>query len=220
MALIKFVRNYDDLSTSRGFQFEFYCDRCGTGYRTHFQASTTGIVTEALDVAGDFLGGVLDDAADLSKRVHSAAWEKAHDRAFAAAVGQGRVAVRSAVPHDAVSEVMSCIDLLVLPSRTTPRWKEQFGRVIIEALCCGVPVVGSDSGEIPVLLRRTGAGVIFREGDVPDLAEKLRAASDDYDRLRAETVEARRRIDATYSYRAVADKLYEICRGLAEASAQ
>ena len=47
MTLIKFVRNYDDLSTDRGFQFEFYCDRCGTGYRTHFQASATGLVTES-----------------------------------------------------------------------------------------------------------------------------------------------------------------------------
>jgi len=86
MTLIKFVRNYDDLSTDRGFQFEFYCDRCGTGYRTHFQASATGMVTEALDVASGLLGGVLGRAADVSERVHSAAWEQAHDRAFAAAV--------------------------------------------------------------------------------------------------------------------------------------
>ena len=86
MTLIKFVRNYDDLSTDRGFQFEFYCDRCGTGYRTHFQASATGMVTEALDVAGGLLGGVLGRAAHVSERVHSAAWEHAHDKAFAAAV--------------------------------------------------------------------------------------------------------------------------------------
>jgi len=86
MTLIKFVRNYDDLSTDRGFQFEFYCDRCGTGYRTHFQASATGLVTEALDVASGLFGGVLGSAADVSERVHSAAWEQAHDKAFAAAV--------------------------------------------------------------------------------------------------------------------------------------
>jgi hypothetical protein len=86
MTLIKFVRNYDDLSTERGFQFEFYCDRCGTGYRTHFQASATGLVTEALDVASGLFGGVLGRAADVSERVHSAAWEQAHDKAFTAAV--------------------------------------------------------------------------------------------------------------------------------------
>jgi len=91
MALIKFVRNYSDLSTDRGFQFEFYCDRCGTGYRTRFQASATGLVTGALDVASG-LFGVLGRVADVSERVHSAAWEKAHDAAFA-------VAVEEAKPH-------------------------------------------------------------------------------------------------------------------------
>jgi len=89
MALIKFVRNYSDLSTDRGFQFEFYCDRCGTGYRTKFQASATGLVTEALDVASG-LFGVLGRVADVSERVHSAAWEKAHDAAFAAAVEEAK----------------------------------------------------------------------------------------------------------------------------------
>jgi glycosyltransferase involved in cell wall biosynthesis len=61
----------------------------------------------------------------------------------------------------------------VLPSRTTPTWKEQFGRVIIEALGCGVPVVGSDSGEIPWLIGLTGGGLVFPEGDVGKLAEQL-----------------------------------------------
>lgn len=90
MTLIKFVRNHSDLSTDRGFQFEFYCDRCGTGYRTRFQASATGLVTEALDVAGGLLGGVLGRAADVSERVHSAAWEAAHDKAFSAAVQEAK----------------------------------------------------------------------------------------------------------------------------------
>ena len=61
-------------------------------------------------------------------------------------------------------------DVLVLPSRTTPTWKEQFGRVIIEALWCGVPVIGSDSGEIPWLIELTGGGLVFPEGDSDALA--------------------------------------------------
>ncbi len=56
---IEFTRNYSDLSTSEGFQFEFYCDRCGTGYRTPFKASLTGKVANVLDAAGSFFGGVL-----------------------------------------------------------------------------------------------------------------------------------------------------------------
>jgi hypothetical protein len=86
MALIQFVRNYRDLSTERGFQFEFFCDRCGSGHQTEFQASATGMVTDALDVASGLLGGLFGQAANVSRTVHSAGWEQAHDRAFAGAV--------------------------------------------------------------------------------------------------------------------------------------
>ena len=43
MALIQFVQNYQDLSTDRGFQFKFHCDKCGNGYMTRFQTSTFGV---------------------------------------------------------------------------------------------------------------------------------------------------------------------------------
>src|SRR5690606_30800199 len=69
------------------------------------------------------------------------------------------------------------LDAVVLPSRTTPGWKEQFGRVLVEAMACRVPVVGSDSGEIPHVIG--DAGLIFPEGDVAALAHHLRALMDD-----------------------------------------
>jgi membrane protease subunit (stomatin/prohibitin family) len=90
MELIKFVRNYTDDSSDRGFQFEFYCDRCGTGYRSPFQASATGVVSEVLDTASGIFGGVFGTAASVGDRVHSAAWERAHDKAFQKAVEQAR----------------------------------------------------------------------------------------------------------------------------------
>ncbi len=85
---IEFTRNYSDLSTNQGFQFEFYCDRCGTGYRTRFQASALGTVTNALDAANGLFGGIFGRAADLGERARSAAWEKAHDGAFVDAMEQ------------------------------------------------------------------------------------------------------------------------------------
>ena len=83
---IRFVSNYNDLSTRQGFQFEFICDRCGTGYRTSFKPSSTGAITEVLDTAGSFFGGIFGRTADVSNRIHSVTWEKAHDQAFKAAV--------------------------------------------------------------------------------------------------------------------------------------
>ena len=86
MALIKFVRNYRDLSTDRGFQFEFQCDRCGTGFQTSFQPSATGLASEALDTVSSLFGGLLSSAASVGDRIHSVAWERAHDGAFQKAV--------------------------------------------------------------------------------------------------------------------------------------
>jgi len=90
MALIQFTRNYNDLSTDAGFQFEFSCDRCGNGYQTEFQASTLGTVTNALDAASNLFGGVFGSAANAARNVRSAGWEKAHDNAFAVAVEEAR----------------------------------------------------------------------------------------------------------------------------------
>jgi ribosomal protein L40E len=85
---IEFVQNYSDLSTDRGFQFEFQCDRCGTGFRTRFKASVTGRVTDVLGAASGLFGGLFGSAADISERVRSAGWEKAHDDAFVEAIGE------------------------------------------------------------------------------------------------------------------------------------
>jgi len=87
---IEFTDNYNDLSTDRGFQWEFYCERCGNGYRSKFHPSTTGIVSEALDLASGLLGGIFGPAAEVGDRVHSAAWERAHDEAFAEAIKEVR----------------------------------------------------------------------------------------------------------------------------------
>lgn len=75
-------------------------------------------------------------------------------------------------PLERMPEVLAQVDVVVLPSRTTPVWKEQFGRILVEAMACKVPVVGSDSGAIPEIVG--DAGLIFPEGDGAALAENLR----------------------------------------------
>ncbi len=81
-----------------------------------------------------------------------------------------------AVPHDAVRDYIRAMDMLVLPSFSTPRWKEQFGHVLIEAMACEVPVIGSTSAAIPEVIG--DAGLLFQEGSSDDLLLKLKTLMD------------------------------------------
>ncbi len=83
---IEFTRNYEDLSNNQGFQFEFKCDRCGSGYRTRFQASALGTAATALNTASNLFGGLFGGMSNVSENVRSATWEKAHDDAFLKAI--------------------------------------------------------------------------------------------------------------------------------------
>ena len=84
-----------------------------------------------------------------------------------------RVRWHGALAPERVAEFYESISVLALPSRTTPTWTEQFGRVIIEALAVGRPVVAYDSGEIPWVSEMTGITLV-PEGDVRGLSEALR----------------------------------------------
>ena len=70
-----------------------------------------------------------------------------------------------------IREILHQNDILVLPSLTTAYWAEQFGRVILEAMACGVPVIGSSSGAIPEIIG--DSGLIFQEGNAADLVDKI-----------------------------------------------
>ena len=83
----------------------------------------------------------------------------------------GRVHLLDAKPADELPRYLNCMDVLAVPSLTTIWWKEQYGRVIAEAMACGVPVVGSDSGAIPEVV--DSAGLIVPEGDVGALRDGL-----------------------------------------------
>jgi glycosyltransferase involved in cell wall biosynthesis len=101
---------------------------------------------------------------------------------------------------------LSAFDLLVLPSETQPNWKEQFGRVVIEAMACGTPVVGSDSGEIPNLIADTGGGLVFKERQPSELADRLAQLIRD-PALRAElAAKGQQAASARYSLAAIARK--------------
>jgi len=117
-----------------------------------------------LDAVAGIDGAVLLFMGDGPER---APLERSARRAGAA----DRVRFAGSVSSEEMPRWLVACDVLVLPSLTTRGWAEQFGRVLVEAMACGVTVVGSDSGEIPRLIG--DAGLIVPEGDAAALRASL-----------------------------------------------
>lgn len=88
----------------------------------------------------------------------------------------GRIVLVAAVPYDQAARYLRCMDIFVLPSLTTPKWKEQFGLALAQAMMLGKACVGSSCGAIPEVLGPDG--IVFREGDKEQLALVLKSLLD------------------------------------------
>jgi glycosyltransferase involved in cell wall biosynthesis len=124
----------------------------------------------------------------------------------------GQIQWHGALTSTAMPAFYQLLDIFVLPSRTTPTWKEQFGRVLVEAMACGVPVIGSDCGEIPQVIGQ--AGHIFREGDVTMLQHHLQRLADNRQERVSLGEAGRRRVLAHYTMSAVAEQTVTAYRRL------
>jgi glycosyltransferase involved in cell wall biosynthesis len=119
-----------------------------------------------------------------------------------------RVVWADSIGSSEVPLYLSCMDALVLPSLTRPHWKEQLGRVLIEAMACETAVVGSRSGAIPEVIG--DAGLLFPEGD----AKRLRGALDriigDADLRRDLVARGRRRVESEFSWTTIARQIRRV----------
>lgn len=90
MARIEFTDNHQDLSTAHGFQFKFFCERCGNGYMSSWKANKSGIAGSILRGAGSVLGGLFGRAAAGSYEIQQAIGGPEHDHALEEAVEEIR----------------------------------------------------------------------------------------------------------------------------------
>lgn len=124
-----------------------------------------------------------------------------------------QILIIESVPHDEVPRYINLMNVLVLPSETTNKfktltavgWKEQFGHVLIEAMACKVPVIGSDSGEIPYVIGE--AGLIFPEGDSSDLQQCLEQLIDNPQLADELAEKGYERVQKKYTNQALAKQL-------------
>lgn len=109
------------------------------------------------------------------------------------------------------------LDVLVLPSLTRPNWKEQFGRVLIEAMACEVPVIGSNCGELPNVIG--DAGIIFPENDAAALCTHLDALRRDPARRARLGQRGRERVLEHFTQTRVAEETYAVYQEMTDAGA-
>jgi glycosyltransferase involved in cell wall biosynthesis len=133
-----------------------------------------------------------------------------------------RVTLRDWADHTALPALIAQMDVLVLPSvevvqRNVVPWigiplREQFGRVLVEAMACGVPVVGSDVGEIPYVIG--DAGLTFPGGDLAGLTERLQRLRDQ-PALREElAARGRKRALTVFGWDRAADRMWAVWQSL------
>jgi len=115
---------------------------------------------------------------------------------------------RGSVPNADLPDFLRTLDVLVVPSITMPNWNEQFGRIIIEAMACAVPVIGSTCGAIPEIVGE--GGVVFPERDAGQLRATLERLATDRSALQGLSQRAQQRVMEHFSWEVVALRILEI----------
>jgi len=145
---------------------------------------------------------ILGDGADRRRLERMAQW-----------LGIGsRVQFDERLPSTHLPNYLSGLDVLVLPSISRPNWKEQFGRVLIEAMACEVVTVGARSGAIPEVIGEVG--LLFAEGDVEDLQRQLQRLLDDVSLQESLRKVGKERVLDHYTHAAIAQHTVAIYRDI------
>lgn len=118
-----------------------------------------------------------------------------------------RVRLLTGVRHDEVPAYLNGVDILCVPSQTTSHWREQFGRILIEGFACRVPVVASDSGEIPHIVG--DAGIVIGEKDQESWTAAVSELLENQDRRQELASKGIERAHREFSWTVVARKYLE-----------
>lgn len=188
-------------------------------FRPRPQVKTESTRTLTIGFVGRMMQGKgLNILAEALRKLTSETWRllvvgdgperEAFEQDLAARGLLERTQFTGAINYDSVPDFYQQMDVLVMPTQTTRRIREQFGRVLVEAMASGVPVIGSTCGAIPEVI--DDAGMVFPEGNADALSGALRRVLWDAglrDRLARK---GRERVEEHYSWERVADQTYEL----------
>jgi glycosyltransferase involved in cell wall biosynthesis len=195
-----------------GVNTEAFRPRTASQWRSH-QPPIIGFVGRMLPGKG------LNVLADALEKLKADGWQilvvgdgperEGFEQRLRTANLRERAEFAGAVNFALVPEYFNQMDLLVIPTETTKRIREQFGRVIVEAMASGVPVIGSTCGAIPEVIG--DAGLVFSEGDADALASGMRQMLSDQSLRERLSIAGQARVEQ-YSWEQVAKKTYELYR--------
>lgn len=120
------------------------------------------------------------------------------------------ISLHPAIAFDDIPAYFQILDISILLSHTTPIWKEQFGRVLVESMAAGTPVIGSDSGAIPLVIGK--AGYIVIEKDILAIREALIEAYDNKSKYKKLVKLGQERSESKFSYTAIAKQTYDFIK--------
>ncbi|MBN1348786.1 glycosyltransferase family 4 protein [candidate division KSB1 bacterium] len=112
------------------------------------------------------------------------------------------------ISHSELPAFYSALDCIVVPTITMNRCKEQFGRVLVEAMACKTPVIGSTSGAIPSVVGN--AGLVFRENDVDDLVQKIVLLANNVELRQRYSQAGKQRVHQCFSLQKFSERCLEI----------
>jgi len=157
------------------------------------------LLEAAANLKGPWEMKILGSGPDRSRLEKMAQW---------LGLGNNRISFDQQIPSTHMPNYLSGLDALVLPSLAQSNWKEQFGRVLIEAMACEVVTVGARSGAIPEVIGE--AGLLFDEGNANDLAAQLQRLLDDVPLRQNLRQAGRQRVLDNYTHAAIARHTIEV----------
>jgi glycosyltransferase involved in cell wall biosynthesis len=141
---------------------------------------------------------------DIELDIYGTGPDQARLAAQVARLGLGeRVHFRGFIDHDRLPEVLRTLHVVCVPSQTTPGWVEQFGRVAVEAMACGLGVIVSTSGALGQVVE--AGALIVDESDVAGWAQTIAALANDDEAYRLQCAAARQRAEH-YSWKSLAEQ--------------
>ena len=120
------------------------------------------------------------------------------------------ISILPAIKFDDIPAYFQVLDITILLSHTTPIWKEQFGRVLVESMAAATPVIGSDSGAIPLVVGDTG--YIVPEKDILAIREALIEAYTNQSKYQQLAKLGQQRAESEFSYTAIAHTTYDFIK--------